>query len=86
MPAIKGIAIDREGRIWIEVNTPEPGITRLDVFNSSGDFLGHLGRLPLPDAFSSNGNILIRRITEDGLDRFEVGIVDWSDSGINPGH
>ena len=40
----------------------------------------------MPDAFSSNGNILIRRITEDGLDRFEVGIVDWSDSGINPGH
>ncbi len=46
----------------------------------------YLGRLPLPDAFSSNGNILIRRITGDGLDLFEVGTVDWSDSVINPGN
>ncbi len=53
------------------------------LFNEIVDVAGGTGSFFLPDAFCSDGNILIRGITDDGLDRFEVGIVDWSNSVIS---
>jgi hypothetical protein len=84
MAAIKSIKIDRKGLIWVEANTSEPGVTRLDIFDGDGHHLGNLGRLPMPAAFSSDGNILIRERTEEDLDRFRVGRVDWGEAGSLP--
>lgn len=77
MQAIDGIALDGMGRVWVQANTGEPGATRLDLFERDGTYIGNLGELPLPAAFSCNGFILIRESAEDGLDRFQVGIVKF---------
>jgi len=83
MPAITGIAVDRMGRIWVQANTPEPGVTRLDIFDREGNYRGHLGTLPLPAAFSCDEHVLMLERAEDGLDRFRVGTVGWAPAPLN---
>jgi hypothetical protein len=70
--ALSGIAIDPAGRIWIEANLPEPGRSRLDLYDPEGLYLGHCGGTPLPVAFTESGLALIRERKTDGLDRYWV--------------
>lgn len=73
--AIAGVAVDRTGRIFIEANTPEPGVRRLDLFDNTGRYEGSLRGIPLPAAFSCAGHILLRYPDPDGMDGFRVGFI-----------
>lgn len=76
LQAIDGIALDRRGRIWVLANLPGAGKTRLDLFDGEGIYLGSLGDLPLPVAFTAGGAVLFRDPAPDGLDRFRVYLID----------
>lgn len=78
MPAITGIAMDRMGRVWVLASTDRPGVTRLDVFDREGDYMGHLGEMPLPAAINCDGYVLVREMGGEDLDRFRVGFVRWA--------
>ena len=58
--AIAGIRVDPIGRIWVLANTVEVGVSRLDLFDREDRYLGHLGDLPLPMAFTPGGDALFR--------------------------
>ncbi len=75
MPAIAGITIDGAGNIYVLANTPEPGVTRLDLFTSEGMYRGSVAEIGLPEAFIGDGTILLRDPDPSGLDRFRTGII-----------
>jgi hypothetical protein len=79
--AIEGIAVDPLGRLWVEANTTEPGVSRLDLFDPEGTYLGHLGELPLPRAFTDDGRALIRIEDEEDADTYLVIAVPAGSNG-----
>ena len=75
LQAIAGITIDGAGNIYVLVNTPDPGITRLDLFTVDGIYRGSVAEIGLPEAFSGEGTILLRDPDPSGLDRFRTGVI-----------
>jgi len=75
LQAIAGITIDGAGNIHVLANTPEPGVTRLDLFSAEGMYRGSVEEIGLPTAFTSDGSILLRDPDPEGLDRFRTGII-----------
>jgi hypothetical protein len=59
-PALAGVALDPLGRLWVLANTPDPARTRLDLFDADLSYLGSREGLPLPEAFSPDGEALCR--------------------------
>ena len=75
IPVIQGLAIDLEGRIWLERSGPEVGERGpIDLLTAEGRYLGSLDRdeMRIPDAFGPHG--LVAFIERDELDvpRVEV--------------
>ena len=64
-PAVAGLALDPLGRLWVEANTPDPAVTRIDLFDAQRRYLGSLEGLPLPRAFTPDGTALCRVIDEE---------------------
>jgi len=71
-PAIGGLALDRDGQIWVQASQRDVGTSRLDIFSGEGRYVGSLPDLPVPVAFTSEGMMLIRELAADGLDHFRV--------------
>lgn len=70
--AIEGLITDPLGRIWVEASTEHPGVTRLDLFDRDGRYLGHLGDMPLPSTFTDDGAALIRIDDDEDADTYLV--------------
>ena len=73
--AIAGIEIDRRGNLYVLINEPEPGVTRLDLFTADGEYRGTVAGIGLPVAFLGDGTVLLREYDPDGYDRFRTGII-----------
>ncbi len=73
VPALAGIALDPRGRIWVEVAAAEPGERHVDLFAADGTYLGRVGGIGLPAAFTAEGHVLFREVGADDLDRWWVG-------------
>jgi hypothetical protein len=72
-PALAGLALDPLGRLWVSANTTDPARTRLDLFDADLRYLGSREDLPLPMAFSPEGDALCRIAGgEDGEDSWLV--------------
>jgi hypothetical protein len=70
--AIEAIDIDPLGRIWVQANTLDPGVSRMDLFSCEGDYLGNLGEMPMPVSFTSDGFALLQIGDEGSMDIFYV--------------
>ena len=70
--AIEGLMTDPVGRIWVLANTEHAGTTRLDLFDSDGIYLVHLGDMPLPITFTQDGSALIRIDDDEDADTYLV--------------
>lgn len=70
--AVGGLNVDPFGRIWVEAATADPGAHRLDLFAPDGSYLGNLGAMPMPAAFTAGGDALLRVEDEDGIEQFYV--------------
>jgi hypothetical protein len=80
--AVSGLQVDPAGRIWVEAATEDPGRHRLDLFDSEGHYLGHLGDTPMPMAFTTDGHALLRLRHEDGIDLFYVVSIAETEQGL----
>lgn len=66
VPAISGLRVDPQGRIWVARPGRRPGGDGpVDLLDASGRYLGTLSPQPLPDAFSRSG--LAAYVTVDDL-------------------
>jgi hypothetical protein len=72
LPAIRGIALGPQGRVWVQAQLPAPGASRLDVFDADGEWLGTIPVSGCPVAVTGRGDVLLREDGEGGLDRFRV--------------
>ena len=75
IPVIAGMAVDWEGRIWIERSPSEVGGEGLtDILTPEGDYLGTLpaGGLAIPDAFGPDGLMAYIEADEMGVQRVRV--------------
>lgn len=71
--AIESIRVDPTGRLWVLANTVGSAHTRLDLFDRDFSILGSLRDFPLPEAFTDDGDALLRIAGgDDGLDLFIV--------------
>jgi len=70
--AIEAISVDPTGKTWVQANTEDPGITRMDLFSSDGTYLGDLGNIPMPISFTSEGLALLQISDEESMDIFYV--------------
>ncbi len=73
-PAIESIRVDPLGRLWVSANTVTGDRSRLDLFDSDLAFVGSVTGLPQPEAFTRDGDALVRMAggDEDGTDLFVV--------------
>jgi hypothetical protein len=59
VPAIRGVRVDPEGRIWISRGGPRPEPTPTDVLAADGTYLGTLpAEAPFPIGFLPDGRVL----------------------------
>lgn len=70
--AISGLVVDPLNRIWVLSTTEDPGLNRVDLFSSEGDYLGHLGDTGLPATFLNNGSPVYKVFNEDNLELYLV--------------
>ncbi len=75
VPALEGIALDPQGRIWIAVTAAEAGGYDLDLFGPEGGYRGRIAGQGLPAAFTGDGHVLFRQVQADGNDLWWVGLV-----------
>jgi hypothetical protein len=80
--AIEAISVDTRGRIWVQANTEDPGVTRMDLYDTGGRYLGHLGPMPMPMAFTEEGFALLQIGDSGSMDIFYV--IDVSQSPMEP--
>jgi hypothetical protein len=73
MPAIRRIAVDAGGNLWIERTGPAPGRTGgVDLLDARGRYLGTLPGWEVPAAFSPRGRAAYIRTDELGVQRVAV--------------
>jgi hypothetical protein len=66
VPVVERLAVDRQGRIWVQRSSGEPGSPGpTDVVTVEGAYLGSLAPegVRIPDAFGPDG--LVASVTED---------------------
>ena len=52
VPYVKDLVLARTGELWVLRRTPEPRITRIDVFSPEGEYVGTLpAGSPFPATF-----------------------------------
>jgi DNA-binding beta-propeller fold protein YncE len=74
-PHVKDVALAPDGALWVRHRTGDEDVTRIDVFDAGGAYLGTLpGDAPFPAAFRGSGEIVT--VEADELDRPLV--VVWS--------
>ncbi len=76
--AIAGIKVDPFNRIWVQASTGDPEITRMDIYDSQYQYLGNLGDIPMPMAFTADGYALVRvrQAGEDETDLYFVALLN----------
>ncbi|MEJ2483065.1 MAG: hypothetical protein P8049_08095 [Gemmatimonadota bacterium] len=80
VPAIRGLRVDPDGRIWVSRGGPRPEPTPTDILSADGTYLGTLpAEMPFPIGFLPDGRILA--VETDALEverlvvyRIEAGI------------
>ena len=70
--SIMGLAVDPLRRIWALSSTEDPGINRLDIFTSDGDYLGHLGHMDIPTTFLKDGTPVYSTFDSDNVAIFLI--------------
>lgn len=65
--AIIGLKVDPLGRTWVLASTEDLKITRLDLFDADGHYLGHFSNCTVPVAFHGEGRVLFESKNADGL-------------------
>ena len=76
--AITAIKVDPFNRIWVQASTGDPEITRMDIYDFQHKYLGNLGDIPMPMAFTTDGYALVRvrQAGEDETDLYFVASLD----------
>lgn len=74
VPAIRAIAMARDGSLWVQRTTPRNDPPIVDVFTADGDYRGTLpAGSPVPIAFLPNGDIAaVEKNKEDDVERLVV--------------
>ena len=67
LQVVRRIAIAPSGQLWVERNAPPGSDRRIDIFRSSGEFLGTLpSGFPFPLQFFRDGSFLAAATSEEG--------------------
>ena len=74
VPAIRAVAVARDGSLWVQRTTPRTDPAVVDVFTADGEYRGTLpAGSPVPIAFFPNGDIAAaEKNKEDDVERLVV--------------
>jgi hypothetical protein len=73
VPAIRGLRVDPEGRIWVSRGGPRPEPTPTDILSADGMYLGTLpAEMPFPTGFLPDGRLLAVETDALGVERLVV--------------
>jgi hypothetical protein len=77
MPVLADLAVDGEGRIWVQRTGPRPGEAGVvDIVTARGDYLGTAEMESLPDAFGPDGLAAWVETGDLGIQRVRVERVE----------